>query len=143
MRRPGGICLCARDPRHGRQRDSAHGQLQEPAAYASRMVLPPSMQGLLPAGWLAFTGRESNSLDRYKRFQIILLLFWTWPGAREVSFLNLPLASHHSITTSAATSSLSGTVRPSALAVLRLMTSSNLVGWTTGRSAAFSPLRMR
>jgi len=32
---------------------------------------------LLPAGWLAFTGRESNSLDRYKRFQIILLLFWT------------------------------------------------------------------
>jgi len=44
------------------------------------------MQGLLPAGWLAFTGRESNSLDRYKRFQIILLLFWTWPGAREVSW---------------------------------------------------------
>jgi len=35
------------------------------------------MQGLLPAGWLAFTGRESNSLDRCKRFQIILLLFWT------------------------------------------------------------------
>ena len=60
------------------------------------------MQGLLPAGWLAFTERESNSLDRYKRFQIIiLLLFWTWPGAREVSFLNLPLASHHSITASA------------------------------------------
>src|SRR5262249_16948738 len=42
-----------------------------PAAYASRMALPPSMQGLLPAGWLAFTGRESNSLDRYKRFQVI------------------------------------------------------------------------
>src|SRR6516162_10160855 len=41
-----------------------------PAAYASRMVLPPPMQSSLPAGWLAFTGRESNPLDRYKRFQI-------------------------------------------------------------------------
>src|SRR5262245_34713555 len=29
------------------------------------------MQGSLPAGWLAFTGRASNSLDRCKRFQII------------------------------------------------------------------------
>jgi len=40
------------------------------AAYASRMVLPTSLQDLLPAGWLAFTGRELNPLDRYKRFQI-------------------------------------------------------------------------
>ena len=29
------------------------------------------MQSSLPAGWLAFTGRELNPLDRYKRFQII------------------------------------------------------------------------
>src|SRR5262245_57600637 len=36
--------------------------------------------------------------------------------------------SYHSITSSAATSSLLGIVRPSALAVLRLMTNSNLVG---------------
>src|ERR1700680_2243087 len=35
------------------------------------MVLPPSMQSLLPAGWLAFTGRESNPLDHDERFQII------------------------------------------------------------------------
>src|SRR6266566_750409 len=41
-----------------------------PAAYASRLVLPPPLQGSLPAGWLAFTGRESNPQDRYKRFQI-------------------------------------------------------------------------
>ena len=33
--------------------------------------------------------------------------------------------------------------RPSALAVLRLITSSYLVGACTGRSAGFSPLRMR
>src|SRR5207342_2252305 len=41
-----------------------------PAAYASRMVLPPPMQSSLPAGQLAFTGRESNPLDRDERFQI-------------------------------------------------------------------------
>src|SRR5262249_19129463 len=59
----------------------------------------------------------------------------------EVSLLNLP--SHHSITSSARASRLSGTVRASAFAVLRLMTSSYLVGACTGRSAGFSPLRMR
>jgi hypothetical protein len=35
------------------------------------MMLPPSMQSSLPAGWLAFTGRESNPLDHDERFQII------------------------------------------------------------------------
>ena len=35
--------------------------------------------------------------------------------------LNLPLASHHSITSSASASNLSGMVSPSAFAVLRLM----------------------
>ena len=49
----------------------------------------------------------------------------------------------HSITSSAATSNLSGTVSPSAFAVLRLMTSSNLVGACTGRSPGFAPLRIR
>jgi hypothetical protein len=51
--------------------------------------------------------------------------------------------SHYSITSSARASSVGGTSRPSALAVLRLMTSSNLVGCATGRSPGFSPLRMR
>jgi hypothetical protein len=41
-----------------------------PAAYASRMVLPPSLQGSLPAGSLAFTGRELSPLDRDEGFQI-------------------------------------------------------------------------
>jgi hypothetical protein len=49
----------------------------------------------------------------------------------------------YSITSSARTSTVAGTSRPSALAVLRLMTSSYLVGACTGRSAGFSPLRMR
>ena len=48
-----------------------------------------------------------------------------------------------SITSSARATNVGGTMRPSVLAVLRLMTKSNLVGCKTGRSAGFSPLRMR
>src|SRR5262249_3683817 len=50
---------------------------------------------------------------------------------------------HHSITSSARRTRLSGTVRPIALAALRLMTSSNLVGNSSGRSATLAPRRMR
>src|SRR5262249_51709395 len=53
------------------------------------------------------------------------------------------LAPVHAITSSARASSVSGTVSPSPLAVLRLSTSSYLVGACTGRSAGFSPLRIR
>src|SRR6267142_2299354 len=49
----------------------------------------------------------------------------------------------HSITSSAVVSSDGGMVRPSVFAVFRLMTNSNFVGCTTGRSAGFSPLRIR
>src|SRR5262249_92313 len=52
-------------------------------------------------------------------------------------------AAVHSITSSARASSAGGTSRPRAFAVLRLMTSSYLFGACTGRSAGFSPLRMR
>ena len=48
----------------------------------------------------------------------------------------------YSITSSAVASSDCDTVRPSMSAVCALMTSSNLVDCTTGRSAAFSPLRI-
>jgi hypothetical protein len=41
---------------------------------------------------------------------------------------------YYSITSSASASSLSGTVRPSALAVLRLITKSNFVGCMIGKS---------
>ena len=52
------------------------------------------------------------------------------------------LAPFHSTTSSARPSSGSGTVRPSALAVLRLMISSTFVDCCTGRSPGFSPLRI-
>src|SRR3954451_1765262 len=35
------------------------------------MMLPSPMQGSLPAGWLAFAGREFNPLDHDKRFQFV------------------------------------------------------------------------
>src|SRR5262249_1239611 len=53
------------------------------------------------------------------------------------------LAALHSITSSALASSVAGTLRPSILPVSALMTSSNLDGCTTGKSAGFAPLRMR
>src|SRR5262249_39112162 len=53
------------------------------------------------------------------------------------------LAAFHSITSSAMASTPGGMVRLSVLAVLRLITNSNLVGCTTGRSLGFSPLRIR
>ena len=48
----------------------------------------------------------------------------------------------HSITSSARESSAGQMFRLSALAVLRLMTSSNFVGCSIGRSAGFAPLRI-
>src|SRR5580704_9223 len=53
------------------------------------------------------------------------------------------IAPLHSITSSATASSVGGMARPSAFAVLRLITNSNLVGCMTGRSAGFSPLSIR
>src|SRR5262249_14368220 len=52
------------------------------------------------------------------------------------------LATVHSITSSAVARSVSGMVRPSAFAVFRLMTRSNLVGCSTGISAGFVPRRI-
>ena len=49
----------------------------------------------------------------------------------------------HSITSSARPSSVGGTSRPSAFAVLRLITSSNFSGASTGSSLGFAPLKMR
>src|SRR5262245_47918224 len=52
-------------------------------------------------------------------------------------------AALHSITSSARASRGGGTVSPSALAALRLIANSKLVGACTGRSAGRVPLRIR
>src|SRR6476620_12512609 len=48
----------------------------------------------------------------------------------------------YSIASSARLSSSGGTVSPSSFAVLRLITSSSLVGSSTGRSSGFAPFKI-
>ena len=50
---------------------------------------------------------------------------------------------YHSTTSSAVATSVSGTEKPSALAVLRLSFNSYLVGCWNGRSPTFAPRRIR
>jgi hypothetical protein len=52
------------------------------------------------------------------------------------------IAAPHSITSVASTSSSGGMVKPSALAVLRLMTNSSLVDCSTGKLAGLAPLKI-
>src|SRR5215471_16422161 len=67
----------------------------------------------LASGWLARLYREgvepSGSLQKVSDRSLILL-FWIYPGAREVSF---GPPSHHSITSSASNCIELGTARPS------------------------------
>src|SRR5262249_48176991 len=65
------------------------------------------------------------------------------PRGRRAAEKRYERAPRHSITSSARASSIGGIVKPSALAVFKLMTSSKVVGCCTGRLAGFSPLRMR
>ena len=74
----------------------------------------------------------------------------SWNSRAEPPRLDLecPLSANsghcaYSMTSSAVASSDCGILRPSAFAVLRLMTISYLVGACTGKSAGFSPLRIR
>ena len=60
----------------------------------------------------------------------------------DVAFPQASRQSTHSITSSARARIDGGTVRPRALAVFRLTTSSNFVGCWTGRSAGLAPLRI-
>src|SRR4030081_335251 len=90
------------------------------AVYASQPLSPVATQHSLPSGRYSLLGPDFHLLDRTS---------FAWRT--------------HSITSSARASTVSGTVSPSAFAVLRLITVSYLVGDCTGRSAGFSPLRMR
>src|SRR5262249_49584287 len=65
------------------------------------------------------------------------------PRSRAAEERDERAASHHSITSSARAGTVVGISRPSAFAVLRLTTNSYFVGACTGKSAGFSPLRMR
>jgi len=80
----------------------------------------------------------------------LLLQFPTWrlrssetPLRAITGLMHRSKNARYSIASSASKSRLSEILMPSALAVFRLMTNSNLVGRTTGKSAGLVPLRMR
>src|SRR5262245_29737579 len=83
--------------------------------------------------------QETDAID----FASLLRTRRARPSRSRAAEQRYELAPLHSITSSARASSVDGTSTPSALAVCRLMTSSNVVACMTGRSAGFSPLRMR
>src|SRR6516164_6023568 len=90
------------------------------AVYASSPLSPVATQHSLPSGRYSLLGPDFHRLDRTSLR--LAHSFDDLVGAGEKR-------RRHS--------------RPSALAVLRLMTNSNFVGTCNGRSAVFSPLRIR
>src|SRR5262252_2065716 len=89
------------------------------AVYASQPLSPAATQHSLPSGRYSLLGPDFHRLDRAS---------FAWRT--------------HSITSSARSRNDSGTVRPSALAVVRLITRSNLVGCSTGSSPGFAPCKI-
>src|SRR5512144_2631596 len=89
------------------------------AVYASQPLSPVATQHSLPSGRYSLLGPVFHRLDRTS---------FAWRT--------------HSITSSARSSSVGGTVPPSVFAVVRLITSSNFVDCSTGRSAGLAPLRI-
>ena len=99
--------------------------------------------------------RIKSPLEEYERVvkQDLLVIAWLF-ARRGASSGVAPQLNHtadsasriggpHSITSSARAMSVGGTVRPSIRAIWALMTSSNLVDCSTGKSAGLVPLRMR
>jgi hypothetical protein len=92
----------------------------------------------------AFAPRFNRfAFARVNRFHHRRFAFAAVPFVAGVGLYGGSLASFHSITSSARASSVGGRSMPSVLAVFRLITNSYLVGACTGKSAGFSPLRMR
>jgi len=85
-------------------------------------------------------GRKHNAYSPY--FAGLLGSGTRQPRQRSTANYANEFAPPHSMTSSARARIAGGTVSPSALAVLRLTTSSNLVGCWTGKSAGFAPLRI-
>jgi hypothetical protein len=114
------------------------------AIYLGNMIALPSLNYAM---W-----RYGSLADKPSRAKTHLCPLWSKSGQTRAQ-LDCPLCAKsglmhrskmylYSITSSARASNVGGTVRPSALAVLRLMTSWNLVGCSTGRSAGLAPLRI-
>src|SRR4026209_1183138 len=89
------------------------------AVYASQPLSPVATQHSLPSGRYSLLAPDLHRLDRTS---------FAWRT--------------HSITSSARASSVGGMVRPSACAVIRFTTISNLVGCSTGMLPGFVPRKI-
>ena len=124
-----------RDPRHsGRQ----PGPTSVPAA--GRRGAPSAVRSCGPAKgpwltlWLATETPASDAVERDPGYDD------QSPASMGLSTVGVFIA--YSITWSARCRSDGGIVRPRALAILRLITSSNVAGCSMGRSAGLAPLRI-
>jgi hypothetical protein len=107
------------------------------------MLLNPAMSRsssafeILPVSCVESSGSSSSAMPWSDRSRSgSRLRFETMPSSKRKS------RPPYSITSSARESNEGGTVRPSALAVFMLITSSNLDGCSTGKSAGLVPLRI-
>src|SRR5262249_36391626 len=89
------------------------------AVYASQPLSPVVTQHSLPSGRYSLLGPDFHRLDRTS---------FAWRT--------------YSITSSAVICSMTGIARPSAAAVVRLMTRPNFLGCSIGRSRGLVPLRI-
>ena len=91
--------------------------------------------------WLLRLGGNESAKSIAQSARTVIFLFMSFPLSRSTRHSTLDTSSHL-ITFSARIITTGGIVKPSALAVLRLITSSNLVGCSTGRSAGLVPFRI-
>jgi hypothetical protein len=110
----------------------------------SRHRGPPnrSVVGKLTGSGLRATSDRSNHVCSYSQ-QRTSSDKWPCPFCATSGLVCCSKGHRYSITSSARCWSCNDTSRPSAFAVLRLTTNSNLLGCMTGRLAGFSPLRIR
>jgi len=102
-------------------------------------VAPRPGQGLLSDH---VAGAQSWRRERVFMPTPVIAPSWLKPSRRKRTAIHSE-GGCYSMISSARARRDCGTVRPSASAVLRLITSRNLVGCWTGNSPAFAPLRMR
>src|SRR5262245_9921407 len=112
----------------GQSIEVAHECFPQPAAVASTIARRCSANLLFVSLSDIFTGISAASNEPA-------------PSANFPS--ELSLSRRYSMTSSARPSSMIGKVRPSALAAFRLRVSVSFVAHCTGKSAGFSPLRIR
>src|ERR1700730_2454583 len=105
-----------------------------------RVVVPIARKHLLPDPLCTLRVRRRRRLTQHSLPGGLLGL--PWAGLTPADRASFAGAFAHSITSSASASSVGGTSRLSALQALRLITNSNLLACSTGRSAGLVPFRM-